>query len=127
MQLASKTSRVRHGGSTLLPLLILLFLPAVAFAFSYAVTQNTKTQVGTSRHVQMAGTYTLSAGETGLTSVYIVTLDKNRNWLSSASGSKTATTWSAGVGDFALAYYYVEFKVATTTGTRTIRTPTYTW
>lgn len=119
--------RARGRLPVFFPLLVLLLIPAVAFAFSYTVTQNTKTRVGTSRHVQMAGTYTLTTGETGLTSVYIVTLDRNRQFLSSAVGSKTATTWSAGVGDFALAYYYVEFKVATTTGTRTFKTPTYTW
>lgn len=119
--------RARHGLPVLFPLLILLLIPAVAFAFSYAVTQNTKTMVGPSRHVQMAGTYTLTAGETSLTSVRIITEDQNHGWLSAASGSKTATTWTAGVGDFALAYYYVEFKVATTTGTKTFRTPTYAW
>jgi hypothetical protein len=91
------------------------------------ITQNSKTMVGPSRHVQMAGTYTLTTGELSLTSVQIITLDSSGSWLSSASGSKTGSTWTAGVGDFALAYYYVEFKVSTTTGTATYRTPTYTW
>jgi hypothetical protein len=117
----------RRGLPMLFPLLLLLLIPAKAFAFSFTVTQNTKAMVGSSRHVNMAGTYTLTAGETSLTSVQIVTQDQNHSWLSSASGSKTATAWAAGVGDFALAYYYVEFKVATTTGTKTFRTPIYTW
>jgi hypothetical protein len=108
-------------------LLALLLVPAVALAFTYTVTQNSKMAVGSSRHVQMAGTYTLTAGELSLTRVQIVTLDRNGNLLSTAVGSSTGTTWSAGVGDFALAFYYVEFKVSTTTGTRTYRTSTYSW
>lgn len=117
----------RRRWITTLSLLALLLIPAIAFAFSYTVTQNSKAMVGPSRHVQVAGTYALSAGELSLTSVQIVTLDQSGSFLSSASGSKTGSTWTAGVGDFALAYYYVEFKVSTTTGTRTYRTSTYTW
>ena len=119
--------RSPRGKFVLFSLMLFLLIPAAASAFSYTVTQHNKSLVGSSRHVNMAGTYTLTAGETSLLSVYIVTLDQNRNWLSSASGSKTISTWSAGVGDFALAYYYIEFRVATPTGTRLYKTPTYTW
>jgi hypothetical protein len=115
-----------RGLTVAIVLLALLSLPAVALAFTGTVTQNSKTSAGSSRLVQMAGTYTLAAGET-LVSVYIFTLDHNGNPLSSAHGSSTASTWSAGIGDFALAYYYVELKVATSTGTATYRTPIYAW
>lgn len=114
--------------ATWLTVLCLLFVATAAYAFSITITKNLKQMVGPSRHVNMEGTYTLSAGETALTSVQIVTLDSSRRFLSSAGGSFTGSTWKAGVGDFALAYYYVEFRVRTSTGaTQVYRTATFTW
>lgn len=106
----------------------LLAAPTSAHAFTYNITVHSKQLVGTSRHVNMAGTYSLSAGEQSLSLVRIVTLDSSGNLLSWATGSFTSSTWTTSIGDFALVYYYVEFRVRNNSGTTSIyKTPTYTW
>jgi hypothetical protein len=128
MTSTASRSRSAHLRRYLLAALaVLLLLPAAAHAFSFSITTHTKRQVGSSRLVNLAGSYLLSVGEERLEAVRIVTLDAGGNFLSSAKGSFTTSTWEAGVGDFQLVFYYVEFTVKTATGRRTFKTQTFRW
>lgn len=103
--------------------------PVTAHAqLNITVTNHTKGMSGAARVVNMAGNYQV-AQNSRLVRVWIQSLDSMGRPVSGANGRYDANrrTWSVGVGDFRLAYYYVEFTVSTPSGNRVYSTGRYRW
>jgi hypothetical protein len=103
-------------------------VPAHAQDLRVNITSITKGMSGSARVVNMAGNYATATG-VNLTRVQINALDSSGRLVSSAAGSFNRSTrlWSAGVGDFRLAYFYVSFTVSTPRGNFTYSSSTYRW
>lgn len=109
---------------------VMLLTPGLSEAFSSTVTLRREYRQGTTKFVEMAGTYRLAGGER-ISTVRVVMLDSNRRLASSAMGTvdRRQHTWRGAVGDFRGAYYYAEFYITNPQGQnlRVFTTAVYRW
>lgn len=119
----------RHLFSVMLSAVVLGFFVGPLGALTIGTPAHRQFMSGSVRMVEVQGTYATVAGEQ-VTLVRIIALDASGRELSAAWGSwnPTKKEWSASLGDYRMASYYVEFTTKyQKEAPRKWNTPVYKW